>query len=154
QYIPNLGNIESIDRIIDENQVEEVIIAIEKNERKDLEKILQRLSEKEVNVKIIPDNVDILSGAVRTTNVMGVPLIEVHTGLIKAWQQNIKRLLDVLISILLLIILSPFLLFTALKVKLSSPGPILFSQERIGYKGRRFIIYKFRSMYTDAEKNG
>jgi exopolysaccharide biosynthesis polyprenyl glycosylphosphotransferase len=154
QYIPNLGNVENVNKIIDEHQVEEVIIAIEKNERQDLEKILQRLSEKEVNVKIIPDKVDILSGAVRTMNVMGVPLIEVNTGLMKPWQQNIKRLIDVLLSTALLILLSPLLLVTALKVKLSSKGPIFFSQERIGYKGRQFTIYKFRSMHTDAEKNG
>lgn len=154
KYIANLGNIDTLERIIDENRIEEVIIAIEKNERRDLERILQRLSEKEVNVKIIPDKVDILSGAVRTTNVMGVPLIELNTGLMKPWQQNIKRLIDVTFSAMSLIVLSPLLLFTALKVKVSSPGPIFFSQERIGYKGRRFMIHKFRSMYLDAEKNG
>jgi exopolysaccharide biosynthesis polyprenyl glycosylphosphotransferase len=154
KYIANLGNVDMLEKIIDENQIEEVIIAIEKNERRYLERILQRLSEKEVNVKIIPDKVDILSGAVRTNNVMGVPLIELNTGLMKPWQQNVKRLIDVTVSATSLIILSPFLLFIALKVKLSSRGPIFFSQERIGYKGKRFMIYKFRSMYMDAEKNG
>ena len=153
-FIPNLGAIESLEKIIDENKVQEVIIAIEKNERTGLEKILQQLSEKEVNVKMIPDRVDILSGAVRTTNVLGTPLIEVHNGLMEAWQQNIKRLIDVIVSISGIIILSPLILFTALRVKFSSRGSVFFWQERIGFKGRPFLIYKFRSMIQDAEMNG
>ena len=103
---------------------------------------------------MIPDKVDILSGAVRTTNVMGVPLIEINTGLMNAWQQNIKRLIDVVVAASGLILLSPLLLFTALKVRFSSAGKIIYSQERMGYKGKPFMIYKFRSMYMDAEKNG
>ncbi len=153
-YIPQLGTLENLAKIIDEHKVEEVIIAIEKNERTALEKILQSLSEKEVNVKITPDNVDILSGALRTTNVMGVPLIEVHIGLMKGWEQNVKRLIDVIIAAGGMILLSPLILFTALKVRLSSTGTIFYSQERIGFKGRPFNIYKFRSMYMDAEKEG
>jgi lipopolysaccharide/colanic/teichoic acid biosynthesis glycosyltransferase len=85
---------------------------------------------------------------------MGVPLIEINTGLMMSWQQNIKRLIDVIVSVLGLVLLSPLLLFAAIRVKLSSPGSIIFSQERIGYKGKPFMIYKFRSMYMDAEKNG
>ncbi len=154
KLITDFGNLENLEKIIDDEHIEEVIIAIEKNERADLEKILQRLSEKQVNVKMIADKVDILSGAVRTTNVMGVPLIEINTGLMEAWQQNIKRLIDFVVAALGLILLSPLILFTALKVKLSSPGKIIYSQERLGYKGRCFMIYKFRSMYIDAEKDG
>ncbi len=154
KYLPNLGDFENANTIIDSNGVKEVIIAVEKNERAGLEKILQELSEKEVNVKMIPDKVDILSGAVRTTNVMGVPLIELHTGLMPTWQENIKRLLDVLIASIGGIIFFPLILFTALRVKLSSPGPIFFSQVRIGYKGKPFRIHKFRSMLTGAEVNG
>ena len=154
KYINNLGNVISLEKIIDEERIEEVIIAIEKRERNSLEMILQILSNKEVAVKIIPDKVDILSGAVRTTNVMGVPLIELNTGLMKGWQQNIKRLIDVFIASAGLVLLSPLLLFTTIKVKFSSKGSIFFMQERIGYKWKAFIIYKFRSMYTDAEKDG
>ncbi|MEO6455702.1 MAG: exopolysaccharide biosynthesis polyprenyl glycosylphosphotransferase, partial [Ginsengibacter sp.] len=154
KYINNLGNLDALETTIENEKIEEVIIAIEKNERASLEKILQRLSEKEVNVKMIPDKVDILSGAVRTANVMGVPLIEINTGLMSGWQQNIKRLIDIVAAASGLIILSPLLLLTALKVKLSSAGKIFYLQERVGYKGKPFTIYKFRSMYTDAEENG
>lgn len=154
RYTQHLGSINDIHKIIDEYDIKEVIIAIEKNERTGLEKILQQLNEKEVNVKMMPDKVDILSGAVRTSNVMGTPLIEIHLGLMDAWQQNIKRLIDVLASTCGLIILSPLILYSAVRTKFSSKGHIFFLQERVGHKGRPFIIYKFRSMTNGAEKNG
>ncbi len=154
QQTQQLGSIHSVQKIIDDNDVKEVIIAIEENERPDLEKILEQLNEKEVNVKMMPDKVDILSGALRTNNVMGTPLIEIHLGLMDAWQQNIKRLIDVLISIGGLILLSPLLAYSAVRTKLSSIGPIFFIQKRIGCKGKPFMIYKFRSMIMNAEPNG
>jgi lipopolysaccharide/colanic/teichoic acid biosynthesis glycosyltransferase len=86
--------------------------------------------------------------------VMGAPLIDLKTGLMPDWQQNLKRLLDVMSAVAGLIILSPLLLFAALRVRFSSPGAIIYSQERIGYKGRPFRMYKFRSMVKDAEVNG
>ncbi|MEO5649673.1 MAG: sugar transferase [Ginsengibacter sp.] len=152
--IPLLGNLANLNIIIDRYQIAEVIIALQDNERSGLEKILQRLAEKQVNVKMMPGKVDILSGSVRTTNVMGTPLIEIHTGLMNAWQQNIKRQVDIILSASGLLILSPLILYTAIRTKLSSKGSIFYSQERVGYKGRPFFIYKFRSMVPDAEKNG
>ena len=152
--IPFLGNINSAKKIIDENKVSEVIIALPEDERNGLEKILQTLAEKEVNVKMMPDKVDILSGNVRTTNIMGTPLIEIHTGLMNAWQQNVKQLVDILLSVLGLIVLSPVIIYTAIRTKFSSKGSIFYSQERVGYKGKPFFIHKFRSMIMNAEKNG
>ena len=70
------------------------------------------------------------------------------------WQQHIKRAMDFTAAVVALILLSPVLLYCAIRVKLSSPGPVLYLQERIGYRGKPFIIYKFRSMYEDAEVNG
>jgi polysaccharide biosynthesis protein PslA len=148
------GNTNNAAQIIAANNIEEVIIAVEKKERDKIEKILQQLSDKNINIKITPDTVDILSGAVQTNNVMGVPLIDIHSGLLASWQQNIKRLLDIVISVLAVIILFPLIVFTALRLKISSKGPLFFLQERIGYKGKPFIMYKFRSMIPDAEKNG
>ena len=152
--IPSLGFINNAHKIIEDYNVKEVIIAIENNEKAILEKILQVINENEVNVKMVPDKIDILSGAVRTTDVMGTPLIEIHLGLMDVWQQNIKRLIDVLVSVCGFIILSPLILYSAVRTKLSSKGNIFFLQQRIGYKGRPFTIYKFRSMITGAEKNG
>ena len=149
-----LGSISDLSSVVDKFKIKEVIIALEKEEKEELENILQLLSEKEVNVRMVPDKLDILSGAVRTSNVMGIPLIELHLGLMKGWQQNIKRLIDVSISLLALIILSPLVLYSALRTIFSSKGGILYSQERLGYKGLPFTIYKFRSMVANAEKNG
>ena len=153
-HTPHLGGIADVQRIIEEHRIQEVIIAIENNEKHELEQILQLLTEKEVNVKMMPDQADILSGAVRTTNVLATPLIEIHLGLMQAWQQNIKRLIDITVSAGVLVILSPLILYSAIRTKLSSPGPVLFRQQRIGYRGKPFMIYKFRSMVADAEKNG
>jgi len=153
-YTSFLGSIKNALSIIDSYVVKEAIIAIEKDEKDNLEKILQLLNEKEVNVKMMPDKVDFLSGAIRTSNVLGTPLIEIHPGLMDAWQQNIKTLIDVLASVIGLVILSPLILYTAVRTKSSSAGKVFFQQERIGYKGKPFIIYKFRSMIADAEKDG
>jgi exopolysaccharide biosynthesis polyprenyl glycosylphosphotransferase len=71
-----------------------------------------------------------------------------------AWQQSIKRIMDILLSMMVLVVFFPLYLFTAIGVKLSSPGPVFYSHERIGWHGRPFRIYKFRSMRTDAEKAG
>ena len=68
--------------------------------------------------------------------------------------QNIKRLIDVAAAVFGSIILSPLLLYVVVRVKFSSKGSVLYSQQRIGFKGRPFTMYKFRSMYMDAEKNG
>ena len=124
-----LGNLDSAKKVIDEYQISEVIIALQNEERSGLERILQTLAEKEVNVKMMPDKVDILSGNVRTTNIMGTPLIEIHTGLMNAWQQNVKQLVDILLSVFGGIILSPLLIYTAIRTKLSSKGTIFYSQE-------------------------
>jgi lipopolysaccharide/colanic/teichoic acid biosynthesis glycosyltransferase len=71
-----------------------------------------------------------------------------------SWQQNIKQVIDILVAMLGLLILSPLYCYVMLRVKLSSPGPVIYSQERVGYKGKKFFIHKFRSMYKDAENNG
>ncbi|HKZ68153.1 MAG TPA: sugar transferase, partial [Chitinophagaceae bacterium] len=92
--------------------------------------------------------------SVKTNNVLGAVLIDLKTGLMPDWQQHIKRLLDVSSALVALVILFPVMLYIALRVKLSSAGPVFFSQERIGYKGKPFYMYKFRSMVKDAEKNG
>ena len=152
--INNFGKVEDITAIISQNHIEEIIIAVEKKERDQLERILQQLSDKEVNIKITPDLVDIISGAVRTNNILGVPLIDLHSGILPQWQQNIKRLVDIIVSICGLIFLSPLIIYTAIRVGFSSKGSLMYVQERIGYKGRPFIMFKFRSMIPDAEKNG
>ena len=152
--VQNFGNADNIASVIQNNKVEEVIIAVEKKERNQLEKILQQLSDKDVNIKITADTVDIISGAVKTNNVLGIPLIDLHSGLLPLWQQNVKRILDISVSLAGILLLFPLFIYTALRVKLSSKGSLLYLQQRIGYKGKPFTMIKFRSMITDAEPNG
>lgn len=152
--LPVTDKKDRIKDIIDKYEVEEVIITIDKNERQRISEVLRELSDKEVNIKITPDHVDFISGSVHTVNIIGVPLIDIHSGQLMPWQKNLKRAADVFISMLLMIMLSPIIFFSALRVRLSSEGPVIFRQERIGYKGKPFIIFKFRSMIKDAEKEG
>lgn len=149
-----LGDLQAMESLIYEKKIQRVIVALDKNEAALKEQIISRLSEKDVEVKMVPDTYDILSGAVKTANIADAVLIDIDTGLMPAWQGNVKRLIDISASLISIIVLSPFLLFVAIKTRLSSEGDVFFSQERIGYKGKPFFIHKFRSMYTDAEKNG
>ena len=152
--IKKYNDLSNIHHIIDGDAIEEVIIAVEKNERELLTNILRQLSDKDVNIKITADAADIISGSVNASNVIGVPLIDVHSGLLPSWQKNIKRILDITIAFSGLVLLSPLLLYIALRTKFSSRGSVFFLQERIGYKGKPFIIYKFRSMVQNAEAHG
>lgn len=154
EYLPKLGELKNIKEIISENKIEEVIIAIESSEHNQINKIIQILDETNVIIKVIPDMYDIITGSVKMSNIFGAPLIQISHDLMPPWQENLKRIIDVLVSILALILLSPVYIFLAIGVKLSSPGPILYSHERIGRYGRPFTIYKYRSMFIDAEKNG
>ncbi len=152
--LPLLGFIDDIQAVIDQYEVELVVLAIDKKEQPLIESLIIRLSEKDVAIKIKADTLDILAGSVRTSNVLGAVLIDLKTGLMPEWQQNIKRVIDFLAAFFSAVFLSPFLLYVAIKVRLSSKGPIIYSQERVGYKGKPFRMYKFRSMQVDAEKNG
>ncbi len=143
-----------IDFIISKNNIEEVIIAVDNNDRSLITEILQKLSNKDVNIKITPDTLDIISGTLQNSNVMGVPLIDIHFGQMALWQQNIKRLLDIVLSLLGGIIVLPILVYSIIRLRISSKGPVFFSQTRVGFKGKPFTMYKLRSMIVDAEQNG
>lgn len=154
KYLPQLGNINELEEIIDKHNIEEVIIAVDSSEHHMLENILTRLSYRPVVAKILPDLYDIISGSVKTSNVYDAVLIHVHPELMPDWQRVCKRTIDILASGLAMLVLSPLYLFAAIKVKLSSKGPIIYKQKRIGLYGRPFYIYKFRSMYVNAEEQG
>lgn len=156
EHLTCLGKIEDIDRVIRESEVEEVIVAIETSEHNRLREILNILFDfdDEILVKIIPNMYDILLGNVKMNHVYGAVLIEIKQDLMPRWQRLIKRLIDVVVCMVLLVLLSPLLLYILIRVKWSSKGPLFYLQERIGLNGQPFNIIKFRSMYTDAEFNG
>ena len=149
-----LGTLNELPNVIRENGIEEVIIALESSEHQSLQNILTMLEQDELVVKVIPDMYDILTGSVRMDSIYGTPLIQVNQDLMPQWQRYLKRGFDIVISILALIILLPVFLITAICVKISSPGPAFYAQERIGKSGKPFFIYKFRSMLDNAEAKG
>ena len=154
KFLPQLGDLSQLEDIIDKHLIEEVIVAVDSSEHHLLENILTRLCYRPVVVKVLPDYYDILSGSVKTSNVYDAVLIHIHPDLMPDWQRVCKRFIDIIVAGIALLVLSPFLLFTALMVKLSSNGPIIYKQQRIGLFGRPFYIYKFRSMFVDAEVKG
>lgn len=149
-----LGHVNDLDAVLRENNVEEVIIALESTEHAKLKSIVTRIEGSNIRIKILPDMYDILSGSVKMNNIFGALLIEVNSDGMPVWQQAIKRFMDVVLSILAFLLLMPLYLILAIGVKASSPGPIFFLQERIGINGRVFKIIKFRTMYVDSEKHG
>lgn len=152
--LPHLGEYQDIKAIVENNHVEEVIIALESWEHEYIKNIVNELSDMGVTIKIIPDIYDILSGHVKMNTILGTPLIEIKNKIIPEWQISIKRFLDVSISVIVLLFFSWLYLLIGILVKLGSKGPMFFKQERIGIHGKPFYILKFRTMFLDAEKNG
>ncbi|MCW3102234.1 MAG: exopolysaccharide biosynthesis polyprenyl glycosylphosphotransferase [Bacteroidetes bacterium] len=152
--IPHLGELNDLKRLIDQYKVEEVIIAIESFEHENIGKIVNELDNGDLIIKVIPDMYDILSGSVKMTSIFGAALIEISREIMPAWEQSVKRIFDILISVFVLTAFSWVYILVAIAVKLNSRGPIFYSHERIGWHGKPFMIHKFRSMYTDAEKMG
>lgn len=152
--LPFLGTVNDVEAIVHNNKIHQVVIALEKFQQTNTEKLISLLSEHDIEIKLVPDNLEILAGSVRVNNVPGEIFIDINTDLMPAWQVNIKRLLDVAFSITMFMLLSPMIAYVALRTKYSSPGTVIFSQERVGCKGKVFCIYKFRSMYENAEENG
>ncbi len=154
KYLPQLGNLAELEDIIDSHGIEEVVVAVDSSEHHLLENILTRLSYRPVVVKVLPDVYDIISGSVKTSNVYDAVLIHIHPDLMPDWQRVCKRTIDIAASLSALIFLSPVYAFATLRVMMSSPGPVIYKQQRIGLFGKTFNILKFRSMYVNAEANG
>lgn len=154
QYIPHLGDFNTVKDTIEEYAIEDVIIAIETSEHSKIENILNGLENINVFIKIIPDVYDILSGTVKMNSILGTPLIEINHKLQTPSELLIKNTIDIVLSFIIIILFSPIYILCAVLVKLSSKGPVIYKQKRLGQHGKEFNIYKFRSMYIDAEKNG
>ncbi len=150
----HLGEYGDLKKIVLENNVEEVIIAIESFEHKYLEKIINDLNDFGVLIKIIPDVYDILSGQVKMNSISEEALIVINKQVMPYWEQPVKRFIDVTFSLVILIAFSWLYLILMILVKIDSEGTMFFKQERIGKNGNPFFIYKFRTMFSDAEKNG
>lgn len=154
KYVPHLGFYKDAEKIVKEYDIEEVVIAIERSEIETIDNILVTLHSLDVVVKIIPIMQDIIFGTVKQEAIWHAPLIRVTPELMPVWQKVTKRIFDIVASLMVIVLFSPLYLFTAIMVKLSSPGPVFYRQERIGKNGEPFNMLKFRSMYVDAESMG
>ena len=153
KFVPNLGSYQNLQKVINDNDVEEIIIALESSEHQLLSQILTLLENRTHTVWGIPDLFDILSNTAKTNTIFGSPLLKISNGLMPVWQENVKRLLDVVVSVLSIIIFFPVFIALAIGIKMSSKGPVMYKQERIGKFGKPFMIHKLRTMISDAETN-
>jgi exopolysaccharide biosynthesis polyprenyl glycosylphosphotransferase len=134
--------------------VREVLIALGTTEHDKLIDVISRASKSNAGLKIVPDLYDIVSGQARAREIYGFPLIDINPVLLRPWEEAAKRTLDIVASFWVIILGMPVWLATALAIRLTSKGPLIYSQERVGKDGRPFKIFKFRSMYIDAERGG
>lgn len=138
--------------IMNKYDVKEIIIALEKEDHDVLVDVITKTEGRGVNLKIVPDLYEILSGQARTSQIYGMPLIDIMPELMPEWEKKLKRLMDIFISFLILVLSSPITFLTAVAIKIDSKGPVFFKQERLGQNGKPFNVIKFRSMIQDAEK--
>jgi len=147
------GAVDQLLDIVFKSHSTEVIIALEKEDHNLLVEVISKLEYKGIGLKIVPDLYEILSGQARTSQIYGVPLIDIMPELMPEWEKKLKRIIDVVVSFTILILTLPVSFITALAIKLDSKGPVFFRQERSGVNGSSFRMLKFRSMFEDAEKH-
>lgn len=152
--LPLLGNYKDLPNLIQDKQIEELIIALETTEHNQLNAIFNTVENENIFIKIIPDMYSIFTRMVKMNNILGAVLIEVDFEVMPDWQKHAKRAFDIFFSMFVLIVTFPFMILIAVAIKATSKGPIFFTQERIGLKGKPFKIIKFRSMRPDAEAAG
>ena len=149
---PLLGGITDLNSTINRTQAKDIIIALEENEKENLYNIITSINGADTSIKIVPDLYDSIAGQARTSQLYGFPLIDIVPQLMPQWQAATKRLIDIGVSGLAVIVGIPLWAMFAIAIKLNSKGPIIYKQERVGKDLKSFTLLKFRSMYIDAEK--
>jgi len=150
--VPVVGTISELPQLVDELHINEVFLAVPGGDRTLLMSLIKHCEDRNLEFKIVPDLLDVMSTRVDVNAIDGVPLIGIRRSRLKGINALIKRALDLVVSAAALVVVSPLLLVVASLVKLTSPaGPALFRQERIGMHGRPFVVYKFRTMIPEAE---
>jgi len=149
--VPVLGHSDDLPRLIDKHTVDEVIIALPSASHEELLKLIALCQRGKVSVKVFPDVFEIMAAGVTVDDLGGLPLLTVRDVALRGWKLTLKRLVDLAISAIGLTFISPAMLLIATLIKLDSPGPVFFIQERVGLDGKPFPMLKFRSMRLDAE---
>ncbi len=150
--MPVVGTFTHTAAILDTIKPDSIIVAVESPNHEELLRIAGECEERAINMKIVPDLYEIFSGQTRTRHIYGISLIEVSSQIMTPWQGVIKRIIDIIMSLLVLLLGSPLWLLIALIVKLETPGGAIFRQPRVGRNNVQFFMYKFRSMYAGSEK--
>ena len=148
-----LGTSYNAKDLIQDNHIEEVIIALGNDQSDEMTRLISELEAENIRIHVLPNLFSILSGQVKMES-LGRSLVEIKRELIRPHVAFIKRAFDIVISLILIVLTSPILLFSIAMVAAGSNGPIFYAQERLGKRGRKFQIIKLRSMYADSEKLG
>jgi exopolysaccharide biosynthesis polyprenyl glycosylphosphotransferase len=151
--VPVFGDLARLGAVVEERDIKEVLIALDSSQHDKLLDVVTRCDAEGVGLKIMPDMYDIISGQARTNQIYGFPLIEIMPELMPEWERSVKRLIDLVVSLLILLIGLPIWIIVAAAIKLDSKGPVFYKQERVGKEGKVFTMFKFRSMVKDAEKH-
>lgn len=147
-----IGHLDDIDQILTDNQIQDVLVAIEPDRRKDLVEVISKVDKPEITLKLLPDFYQLVSGLNKTNQIFGLPFIEISPQPMPLWERGVKRLMDLVVCLVVLILGIPLFLLLGFLIKLDSPGSIVYAQKRVGRKGKTFTMYKFRTMRNDAEK--
>ncbi|MHB9032539.1 MAG: sugar transferase [Anaerolineae bacterium] len=146
-----LGTTDLLEHLIADMQADEVVITLPWSAHGKIVDMIDLCEAHRVAVRIVPDLYQMTLSRVAMDNLNGIPLLSLREPALRDWQVLLKRAMDVLLSIIVLAVSSPIILFIIIAIKLETPGPAIFSQERVGKDNRRFNVYKFRSMYIGAE---
>tara|TARA_Y100001954_G_C15807509_1_gene603437 strand:- start:560 stop:1924 length:1365 start_codon:yes stop_codon:yes gene_type:complete len=146
-----IGHLDDISSIIEERKIQDVLVAVEPSRRKDLVSVISKVDHPDITLKLLPDFYQLVSGLNKTNQIFGMPLIEISPEPMPLWEMGVKRMLDIVVSLIVLILGLPFIAILALIIKLDSSGPIIYKQTRVGKNGKPFTMYKLRTMYEDAE---
>ncbi|HZX09563.1 MAG TPA: undecaprenyl-phosphate glucose phosphotransferase [Acidobacteriota bacterium] len=147
-----LGSLEDLADVIKDKNISDVYVALDLKSYPKIIEILKIVNKYVVNVRLIPDLFQLLTLKARIEDLDGFPVISIDEPPMRGVMLFVKRSIDVLVSFILLLLLTPLLIITAVIIKLDSKGPVLYHQERVGLDGKKFVMHKFRTMVVDAEK--
>jgi len=152
--VPVVGTVADLPRLLAERPAETIYVALERREWEAEQQALTLLADSTAAVRLVPDLTLAFRLNPSVEDFDGMPVVLVTESPEQGWNAVIKRAFDLACAGVGLVVLSPVLLLIAILVRLDSPGPVLFAQERVGLNGRRFRMLKFRSMRVDAEARG
>ena len=146
-----LGDVSSLDEIVKSNGIERVVVAFSGETNEDTLSLVRSLRNSNVQIDIVPRLFEAVGPSADLHAIEGLPLLGLPSLRISRTSRWVKRLLDVMIASLLLVLVAPLLLYIAIRVRRGSPGPILFRQSRLGMNSRPFDMLKFRTMHADTD---